>query len=350
MTRSVLYRRILALIEGAADDAARDALIDDLARWQSDNVPPYGRLPWQQGHAPALATDVFRFARVAAHPPDQDIRIFQSSGTTASARSTHPLRDLSLYDAAAHKAAREMLFLDRARMPLCILAPPEQDAPHSSLSYMLSRFSLWFGSPTTWVWRDDALDIGTLCKTLDRAVAEGQPIALLGTSFAFVHAEDALGTRHFALPPGSRLMQTGGFKGRSREVSPQALRDALCSRYGLQDSMVVSEYGMTEMSSQLYETSLRDAVRGVSGPRRLWVPHWVRVTPVDPESLLPVPEGEIGILRIDDCANLDSVCCLQTADLGRRLGDGIELIGRSPDAVPRGCSLTTDIALGRGAS
>lgn len=344
----MLHRRIGELIEGRRDNATRDALIADLARWQSDRVLPYGRLPWKNGDPPALATDVFRFTRVAAHPPEQDVRVFESSGTTASHRSVHSFCDLSLYDAAAHKAAREMLFLDRARMPLCILAPSEQDAPRSSLSYMLARFSIWFGSPTTWAWRQDALDIAALVETLERAVGDGQPIALLGTSFAFVHAEDALGPKSFALPPGSRLMQTGGFKGRSREVSKEALRSALRSRYGLQDSMVVSEYGMTEMSSQLYETSLRDSVRGGNGPRRLWVPHWVRVTPVDPESLAPVPTGEVGILRIDDCANLDSVCCIQTADLGRQLDDGVELVGRSPEAVPRGCSLTADIALGRG--
>ncbi len=241
-----------------------------------------------------------------------------------------------------------MLFPDQRRMRLVILAPSEADAPSSSLSYMLARFAQWFGSSTAWVWKGDALDIEALRTELANAAADGDPIALLGTSFAFVHAEDALDKARFALPEGSRLMQTGGFKGRSREVEPEELRGALSERYGLVDAMIISEYGMTELSSQLYETTLRDRVNNTaSGPRRFWVPHWVRATPVDPESLVPVSNGATGILRLDDCANLDSVCCIQTADLARRSEDGIELIGRAPGAVPRGCSLTTDIALQR---
>jgi hypothetical protein len=67
---------------------------------------------------------------------------------------------------------------------------------------------------------------------------------------------------------------------------------------------------------------------------------------VDPERLSPVPEGEVGILRIDDLANLDTACAIQTSDLAQRVGDGIELLGRAPGAVPRGCSIAVDAALG----
>ena len=137
-------------------------------------------------------------------------------------------------------------------------------------------------------------------------------------------------------------MQTGGYKGRSRQVDPEDMRGMLRSRYGVPEPAVVAEYGMTELSSQMYETTLRAPTE----PRRLWVPGWMRATPVDPETLAPVPTGETGILRIDDVANVDTACAIQTSDLARMVEGGIELLGRAEDATPRGCSLAVEEALG----
>lgn len=324
----------------------RDALIEDLAAWQAARIEEYGRLQRRGAWPPALPTDVFRFRRIAAHPVEQDVRVFRSSGTTSSERSVHVYRDLSLYDAAARAAARHMLFPDVERMKLVILAPREDEAPDSSLDYMLARFADWFGSTGTWVWRDGALDLGAMTTALHDAESAREPVALLGTSFAFVHAEDGLGDRRFTLPRGSRVMQTGGYKGRSREVDPDELLHAITARYGVEAPYVINEFGATELSSQMYETTLREALDGMLGPRRLWVPPWVRATPVDPDSLEPVEGDAVGLLRIDDCANLDSVCCIQTADLARRVGDGIVVLGRAQGATPRGCSLAVDQALG----
>jgi hypothetical protein len=240
-----------------------------------------------------------------------------------------------------------MLFPDVTRMRLVMLAPREDEAPDSSLSYMLSRFEAWFGAETLWVYRGGRLELDALAAALDRAVSERRAVALLGTSFAFVHALDGLDGRRWSLPDGARIMQTGGFKGRSREIAPEAMRALLEARFGVPDAMIVAEYGMTEMSSQLYETTLRAArVGDVSTERRLWVPGWVRATPVDPETLAEVSGEGVGILRIDDLANLDSVAALQTSDLARRVDDGVVVLGRIEGATPRGCSLAADAALG----
>jgi hypothetical protein len=239
-----------------------------------------------------------------------------------------------------------MLFPDLDRLRLVVLAPNEIEAPDSSLEYMLARFEEWFGSECTWAWREGALDLGRMSEALRNAELAGEPVALLGTSFAFVHAEDGLGARRFSLPPGSRVMQTGGYKGRSREVDPEVLLKAISVRYGVPTPRIINEFGATELSSQMYETSLRDDIEGLPGPRRLWVPPWVRATPVDADNLQPVRGNDVGILRIDDTANLDSVCCIQTADLARRLDDGIIVLGRAPGSTPRGCSLAADQALG----
>ncbi len=356
MTRDVLAGRAHALIgrlaDGSRDDGARDALLRDALAWQARSVAPYGRLVASRrvdpdaarspADFPALPTDVFRWARVAAHPPGEDARVFRTSGTTSGARGAHPIRDLSLYDRAARAAARHALFPDVDRMRLVLLAPDERLAPDSSLSYMLSRFATWFAEgEAVWAWTDAGLSVPRLREALE---GEAGPIALLGTSFAFVHADEALGDARFRLPEGSRIMQTGGFKGRAREIAPGAMRARLRRRYGVAETRIVAEYGMTELQSQMYETTLRAPAEA----RRLWVPGWVRAVPVDPDTLAPVPEGEVGILRVDDVANVDSACAIQTSDLARRVGEGIELLGRAPGAVPRGCSLAVEEALGEG--
>ncbi|MDH5673693.1 MAG: acyl-protein synthetase [Myxococcales bacterium] len=359
MTREVLKGRIEALIDGRPEADARDGLLEDLLQLQARHIEVYRRLLEQGSPAPAAArpflsspalpTDVFRFARAAMHPSEQDVRVFRTSGTTAAARGAHHLRDLSLYDRAARTAARHMLFPDRESMPLLILAPRAEELPDSSLSYMLSRFDQWFGdSMAVYALRNGQLDGEALCTALARSQQSGEPLALLGTSFAFVHADELLAHRRFSLPSGSRIMQTGGFKGRSRELSPSQMLQMLSQRYGIGESFIIAEYGMTEMSSQLYETPLRAALGlEAEGPRRLWVPPWVRATPVDPHTLEPLDSDAEGILRIDDAANLDTPCAIQTSDRARRLDDGVQLLGRAEGATPRGCSLAIDAALSR---
>ena len=140
-------------------------------------------------------------------------------------------------------------------------------------------------------------------------------------------------------------MQTGGFKGKSREVDAATLRRDVARTFCLDERAVVSEYGMTELSSQFYE---RTAVDADARPGVYREPPWARVVPVHPETLEPVPHGEVGIARIEDLLNVDSAFAVLTADRVRRVDDGteanrgFELLGRAPGAPPRGCSLAID--------
>jgi len=348
---------IASLVGGARNDDARDALLCDLLSRQRRLVAPYARLCRHHGVSddtsnvdayPALPTDVFRYARVATHEAAQDVRVFRTSGTTSGARGQHHLSDLGLYDTAARSFAKHALFPDVDRIRLVILAPRDDEAADSSLSYMLTRFVDWFGtSDSVFVFRQGQLDCELLARTLHDANTQQQSVALLGTSFAFVHAEDSLGSTRWKLPGASRLMQTGGFKGKSREVEPEQLRVDLSQRYGISEPWIVQEYGMTELCSQMYESTIVDTLRGrQNSPRRLIAPGWTRVTAVDPDTLSPVPDGETGIARIDDVANMDSVCSIQTADRIRLVDDGFLLLGRAPGSTPRGCSLAMEEAMG----
>jgi acyl-CoA synthetase (AMP-forming)/AMP-acid ligase II len=360
--RSALTGRVAALIDDLGgtgrDDARRDALLLDLARWQARAVEPYRRLlaargvsaerASSPGEVPALPTDVFRHVRVASHTPANDQRVFRTSGTLSGARGVHHLRTLALYDRAARSAAQAAFFPDHKQLRLVSLVPTEREAPDSSLAYMIARFFEWFGAADSCtVWRSGRLDVDALAAALDRAAAERAPVALLGTAFAFVHAEDALGERRWRLAPGSRLLYTGGVKGRSREVEPTRLRKLLAARYDMPESSMIAEYGMTELSSQIYETPLAETRVGRRQPRRLVPPGWMRVVIVDPETLMEKAAG-VGLVRIEDAANLDTAWAIQTSDLGQAVApDGFELLGRAPGATLRGCSLAVEEALGR---
>jgi hypothetical protein len=147
---------------------------------------------------------------------------------------------------------------------------------------------------------------------------------------------DRLAGEKLPAPAETTLMMTGGFKGRIREVESETLRADVARAFGIEPARVIGEYGMTELTSQLYE-----------GAPGLYVESpTVRVVPVDGATLEPVSDGEVGLARIVDLGNVDSAVAIQTQDRVRRVSGGIELLGRAPGATPRGCSLALESLLG----
>jgi len=374
-----LHRRARELVSafeaGGSLASSFDALACDLARFQAGRIEGYARLCRARGvdpatlaraeDIPAVPTDAFKVTRVATFDPSLDdaasTGTFRTSGTSQgeAARGVHRMREVSTYDAAAVASGRRWLVRDLAGpVPVIVLGPRPAEARDSSLVHMCEVFARAFGDGAslerTFVVDEGVIDVSTFDERVAFALAAGTPMLVLGTSFAFVHFVDAIGKDSFVLPAGSRVMQTGGYKGRSREVPPDVLRSDLARIFGLERRAIVAEYGMTELSSQFYETSLLEpgAPLGVYAE-----PPWARVVPVDPDTLAPVPHGEIGIARIVDLMNVDSAVVVLTQDRVRRVGPpghdpssgaGFELLGRAPGAPPRGCSIAIDELLGRG--
>jgi hypothetical protein len=134
-------------------------------------------------------------------------------------------------------------------------------------------------------------------------------------------------------------METGGFKGRTREIPRAELYALLVEATGVPTDRIVSEYGMTELLSQLYTPVVREGAAGAEG----YVPApWLRVRALDPLSLDPVEEGQEGILAFFDLANVASICHVLTEDVGRVVDGRVRLSGRAPGAEPRGCSRAMD--------
>ena len=355
-----LKERLLAVIARGAhaplDDAEFDALALAVFAHQYACNAPYrafcdrrGATPetvarW--GEIPAVPTDAFKAAALVCGDPADAAAVFRTSGTTQGSerRGTHYLPDLDLYDAALRAGFAAHLLPDGERLPILSLVPSPAELTDSSLSHMIGEVmgdfgatgSGWFVSP------DGGIRGEGLRDALRAAEAEGTPVCIPGTAFAFVHWLDELAAsgERFRLPEGSRVMDTGGFKGRSREVTRQELYAAIHDRLGISPAWCVNEYGMTEMSSQFY-----DGVAGSAAPvyaRLHRGPSWVRTEAADPETLEPLPHEEIGVLRHYDLANLGSVMAIQTADLGFTTAAGFRVLGRAQGAEARGCSIAMD--------
>ncbi len=358
-------RMFVDAFESGSDAPDFDALACDLARYQAEHAPGYARLLEARGidptklakaeAIPAVPTDAFKLTRVATFEPSEARAQFRTSGTTVGARGLHEMRDPSTYEAAAVSFGRRWLVRDVALpLPIVVLAPPPRAVKDSSLGHMCAAFVRAFGEPATeqatWLIDGDRIDLEAFDERVAMALTAGKPMLVLATSFALVHLLDALGDAPFPLPKGSRVMQTGGFKGKSREIGADVLRRELSSAFGIEERAIVAEYGMTELSSQFYERTLVDA----HVPHGVYAePPWARVVPVDPTTLELVPHGETGIAKIVDLMNVDSAVAVLTQDLVRRTDkhagkvEGFELLGRAPSAPSRGCSIAIDELLGR---
>lgn len=314
---------------------------------------------------PAVPTAAFKEMDMTSLPAEDRTACFLSSGTTRqqSSRHYHHADSLDLYAAAATAWFTPHLIGGppapppaRRHFHFLSLTPPPDQAPHSSLVHMIARVAPEGRSgPTRFLGTSGPdgsweLDPARCHEALREHAASSDPVLLLGTAFHFVHWLEAPPPRTIPtpLPPGSRVMETGGYKGRSRILDKGSLHQAISGLTGIPTSHIVSEYGMSELSSQAYDHAVPESGNPNPGPpadqRTLRFPPWVRIRVVSPEHGREVDPGEVGRLRIWDLANVWSVMAIQTDDLAVRTPDGFRLVGRAPAAPHRGCSLMVNPA------
>ncbi len=299
-------------------------------------VTPGNVAAWED--VPPVPTAAFRSADLACGPAEA---VFRTSGTSRgpAARGRHVVPHLDLYRAAALATFARYLLPDGARVPALCLLPPAAARPDSSLVRMCAWVAEELATSSEWFGGADGLDVPRLVERLATAESSGEAVLLAGPTAGFVRLFDA--GRAFRLGPGSRLMDTGGAKSMPRPLSRAGFLRACWTQLGIAGYFCVNEYGMTELCSQRYESVLRDRFAGRSlDARRLVAPPWLRTRVLDPDTLAPVPPGVVGLLCHHDLANAGSVSVVLTEDLGRSVGDdGIEVVGRVPDAPPRGCGM-----------
>src|SRR5581483_5253273 len=363
-----------ALQPGGKRTLPFDDLALELFQLQFEANPAYRRfcevrgagklIPAHWTDIPSVPTSAFKEWELTCIPVEERTRVFLSSGTTEQrpSRHFHNQNSLAIYETslvgwfAAH-------FPSCAETELVVsLTPDSTQAPHSSLVHMFetvrrqrnARDFVFVGEVLPdGSWRVDCLGaIEVLCS----AEAGKQPVLLLGTAFSYVHLLDHLEERglRLNLAAGSRVLETGGYKGRSRALPKHQLHALITDRLGVLAAHILCEYGMSELSSQAYDRAapatpsdrpVQDGFesklsrRHAGAPRDFHFPPWARVQLISPETGREVAEGETGLIRVFDLANVYSVLAIQTEDLAIRRGTGFELIGRASMAEPRGCSL-----------
>jgi Acyl-protein synthetase, LuxE len=307
-------------------------------------VSPHAIESWRQ--IPALPTTAFKEYEVTSIPEADRQLFFQSSGTTSGNRGRHYhfQQSLRLYECSllAWFRTRVLANADR-RFRILSLTPPLEIAPNSSLVHMFETIGREHGSPQNLFagtlaadggWQ---VDCGAAAKFIDASRARSEAVLMVGTAFNYVHFIDALAERNInvKLPPGSRVLETGGYKGRSRAIPRSQLHSDLSRAFGVESSQIITEYGMSELSSQAYSIP-----HEADAPSLFFeFPPWARVQVISPETGRRAGEGCSGLIRVVDLANVWSAMAIQTEDLGIDHGGQFEMSGRASAAEPRGCSL-----------
>ncbi|MCC6764377.1 MAG: hypothetical protein IT293_06910 [Deltaproteobacteria bacterium] len=339
-TNDALRARVLDFIARPSHDDF-DGLALEIHHYQYRVNPVYRRFADRLGAAapgawreiPAVPAEAFRMSVLACGPAE---RVYRSSGTTAGPgrRAAHHVPDVDVYRASALAGFARAVLPSGTRRRFVVAAPERASHPASSLGEMVTwlRQSSDTDSVPSCL-TAGGVDVERLAHTLDR-VGTGGPIVLIAVTSALLRLADwaEARRRRFTLPAGSLVVDTGGCKGYAQDLA----RADVLARYrrilDVATEQIVNEYGMTELASQLYATG--------DGPLR--APPWLRVLVCDLASGREVAPGAVGCLRFFDLANLGSVLAIQTEDVGRVRDGGIELLGRAPGAVARGCSLLAD--------
>ncbi len=346
-----LDAEILAIIEGwrVSGEPLEESSFNDLARrlfgHQLQYNEPYARYCAQLGVTsppstwegiPPIPAGAFKEAALTTFDATKAALTFETSGTTRGEPGRHYMERPDIYEAALLAGFDRFVLKDGARLRYFNCVPNPIERPQSSLGYMMARVSERRGDGRTgWYLRKNDLLFESLCGDVQAAIEESQPVCLAATAFALVNVLDAMdrtGVR-FSLPPGSRVMETGGFKGLVRVVDRDRLYARTCEAFGLRLDEIVAEYGMTELSSQYYDASPPATYKAA--------PPWLRARVVGLEGS-SLGNGKVGALVHVDLANRSSCVAIQTEDLGVRTTDGLVLLGRERDAPRRGCSLDAE--------
>ena len=248
-------------------------------------------------------------------------KIFTSSGTTGSTTSKHFVTDLNIYEESYLKGFQHF-YGNIEDYTVLALLPSYLERDGSSLIYMVDDLIQKSNHPESGFYLNNLQD---LAKTLNILETKGQKTLLIGVSFALLNLVEQF---QFSLKH-TIVMETGGMKGRRKEIIRQELHDKLKKGFGV--SQIHSEYGMTELLSQAYS----------KGNGVFECAPWMKIITRDTEDALTLlPQNKTGGINIIDLANINSCAFIATQDLGKTSENGqFEIIGRFDNSDIRGCNL-----------
>jgi len=248
-------------------------------------------------------------------------RTFLSSGTTGSLQSKHYVTDISIYEKSFNKGF-EYFYGNIEEYTVLALLPSYLERDGSSLIYMANDLIKKSKKPKSGFYLNN---LDELQKTLSKLDEKGDKVLLIGVSFALL---DLVENHQFQLK-NTVIMETGGMKGRRKELIREELHQILCAGFGVEK--IHSEYGMTELLSQAYS----------KGNGIFECPPWMKILTRDTEDALTIlPQGKSGGINVIDLANINSCSFIATQDLGKTYENNtFEVLGRFDNSDIRGCNL-----------
>jgi len=246
--------------------------------------------------------------------------VFTSSGTTGNITSKHLVTNLKLYEKSFLNAF-ERQYGSPQNFTILALLPSYLERTGSSLIYMVEALVEKSKSSNSGFYLYETEALMEKLETLEK---KGQKTLLIGVSYALL---DLIEERKFQLK-NTIVMETGGMKGRRREMIKEELHQILKNGFGVKN--IHSEYGMTELLSQAYSTG-----NGIFN-----CPPWMQILTRDTEDALSFTNGKTGGINVIDLANLYSCSFIATQDLGKTFPDrSFEILGRFDSSDVRGCNL-----------
>ncbi|MEN2415830.1 LuxE/PaaK family acyltransferase [Flavobacterium mesophilum] len=246
---------------------------------------------------------------------------FTSSGTTGMVTSRHLVTDVSLYEESYRQGFAQFYGNIEDYVVLAIL-PSYLERDGSSLIYMVEDLIKRSNQPESGFYLHNYGELTQKLIELDQA---GQNIILIGVTYALL---DLIEKHQFQLQ-NTIIMETGGMKGKRKEMIREELHEILCKGFGV--TSIHSEYGMTELLAQAY--SLGDGI--------FECPSWMNILIRDPEDALTyINDGKTGGINVIDLANINSCSFIATQDLGKKYpNNSFEVLGRFDNSDIRGCNL-----------
>lgn len=269
---------------------------------------------------PFLPIELFKSQKISCGKAEANI-IFSSSGTSGFNHSRHYVQDLAVY-IQSYRTTFNLFYGDVSKYTILALLPSYLEREGSSLIYMVNDLiGLSKNKQSGYFLADHDL----LKQTLEELKVKGFPTILIGVTYALLDFVE----KYSVAFPELIVMETGGMKGKRREILRTELHEALCAGFGVHE--IHSEYGMTELLSQAYS----------KGSGRFQAPPWMKVRIRDMnDPLTLIGKESTGGLNIIDLANIHSCSFIATQDLGRCYSDeSFEVLGRFDDSDIRGCNL-----------
>lgn len=326
------------------EDLLKDSILQRLLELNCANSPEVSAYWQRTSHCTGIPDTAFKGSSIYLFADESPVRTFLTSGTSSGERGTahYSRRGLELMNASILANAQRHMFGGLERPAVIRLVPAVETAPVMIMAYGMELISAAFADPelSGSVVDERGVDYHRLEQLLRRAIADSRPVVLIGASFAFANVSERLerDNLRFQLPPRSRIFDAGGSKAQSRVINVEELRSKLERTFGIPPSMCRNLFGMTELASQLYDST--DVPLGPRGERPKCNEAFVECLVRDPDSYASKPRG-VGLLEIRDLCILDRPPLVLTGDIGIASPEGVAVIGRV-ESKPRGCSLVVD--------